>query len=73
VYIVAFIIFTLGVYRDYKYHEALLEQPKLSGLPVSDSVLQAIAGVLYVVGVTLVLSSFYRYAFCYPVCSVAQG
>ncbi|KAI9223319.1 phospholipid methyltransferase-domain-containing protein [Blastocladiella britannica] len=57
-YVLAFVIFTLGLLRDYLYAAALEHQPQLdvlSALPV-----QAAALVLFGLGNVLVLSSMWR-------------
>jgi len=46
--------------RDYKYHEALLDQATITSLPVDDNIVKSIAVGLYVIGTGLVLAAFWR-------------
>eukprot|EP01120_Amphizonella_sp_Union-15-10_P013487 TRINITY_DN6253_c0_g2_i2.p1 TRINITY_DN6253_c0_g2~~TRINITY_DN6253_c0_g2_i2.p1 ORF type:complete len:213 (-),score=25.70 TRINITY_DN6253_c0_g2_i2:41-679(-) len=58
-YFLAFVIFSLGLLRDYTYQLALETQPKID-IPLDDSRLFLVANALKAIGLTLVLSSFYR-------------
>lgn len=57
-YLLAATIFSLGIYRDHVYHQALLEQPSYG--PLLDSpIVQTLAVVTFTFGNILVLSSMW--------------
>ncbi|KAI8059610.1 phospholipid methyltransferase-domain-containing protein [Gongronella butleri] len=59
--VLAVSIFSLGILRDYLYHEALAVQPTLAVL--EQDAVKAVAAVCFVVGSTLVVSSMWALGF----------
>lgn len=57
-YILAFTIFSLGIFRDHVYHKALLEQPTYAPLLQSD-IVKALAVATFAIGNVFVLSSMW--------------
>eukprot|EP00834_Sanchytrium_tribonematis_P006945 NODE_565_length_5974_cov_1.190468.p3 type:complete len:194 gc:universal NODE_565_length_5974_cov_1.190468:5119-5700(+) len=54
-YVLAVTIFSLGIYRDIKYHQAIDDQAKYSILPF-----QLLGGVCFAIGNILVATSMYK-------------
>lgn len=57
-YFLAFTIFTLGLFRDHVYHNALLEQPTFEPF-LNSSIIKALAVISFVFGNILVVSSMW--------------
>lgn len=57
-YLLAFIIFTLGIYRDHVYHDALMAQPTYLPL-LTSAVVRYSAYAIFAFGNVLVLSSMW--------------
>lgn len=57
-YLLAFTIFSLGIYRDHVYHEALLAQPTYQAL-VDSPIVKGLAVATFAFGNVLVLSSMW--------------